>query len=309
MSLNIKIPKSIENEMIGKSFNSLFIDIISKIESTEEDTIVWDFSDTMILNPFFLLPLYLYKQSCGKKITLHNISPYVDKYFKAIHFYEIFDAESHSDNLTTMMDEYAEKRYIPITRFPASVLKDTVRNRIISTIGGIFRKQLNISGNLYGGISYLLSEIIDNIVEHSRSEFGYIFAQYYRKNKYIDICIADEGVTLLGSYLQAEIEDIADDLEAIQKASIGVSAKNLPDAENRGYGIVTSRKMLVDGLKGHFFLFSGGAFYRYFSQEGAKSTEQYVKLPKEIKWDGTIVLLRVPYNENNKFNYINYLEG
>lgn len=125
----------------------------------------------------------------------------------------------------------------------------------MSCIGSILKKQLNINGNIYEAINYLLSELIDNITEHSDSAYGYIFAQYYPKNRYIDICIADEGITILGSYVKNGNVGIVTDVDALKNASIGISTKNLPDAENRGYGIVTSKKMLAEGLKGQFFLF------------------------------------------------------
>lgn len=243
-------------------------------------------------------------------MQIENMPERTKLYFKAIHFFDICDADSMGkDGFKSFIDGYKKKRYIPITKFPACNRKDKVRDDIVSAIGNILREQLSIKGNLYTGISYLLSEIIDNITEHSYSDYGYIFAQYYKKNQYIDICIVDEGITLLGSYLNNEnIKGIDTDLDAIKNASIGVSTKNRPDAENRGYGIITSRKMLVDGLKGQFFLFSGSAFYRYY-HDGEQSHESYIGLPLKIKWDGTIVLLRVPYNDNDNFNYIKYLEG
>lgn len=310
MSLRINIPESINNETIGSSFNSLFLDIILQMEESDEEEIIWDFSKTQILNPFFILPLLLYKNRCGCNVQIENMPERTKLYFKAIHFFDICDADSMGeDGFKVFIDGYKEKRYIPITRFPACSKKDRVRDNIVSAIGNILKEQLSIKGNLYTGLSYLLSEIIDNITEHSCSDYGYIFAQYYKKSQYIDICIVDEGITLLGSYLNnANIKGIETDLDAIKNASIGVSTKNRPDAENRGYGIVTSRKMLVDGLKGQFFLFSGGAFYRYH-HDGVNSHENYIGLPSKIKWDGTIVLLRVPYNDNDSFNYIKYLEG
>lgn len=41
----------------------------------------------------------------------------------------------------------------------------------------------------------LLSEISDNIVDHSRAEYGWISFQYYPQ-----MCIADAGIGLLQSY-------------------------------------------------------------------------------------------------------------
>lgn len=42
------------------------------------------------------------------------------------------------------------------------------------------------------------------------------------------------------------------DAEALRLANEGKSTKNLPNAENRGYGISSSKEMLSDGLHGSF---------------------------------------------------------
>ena len=92
------------------------------------------------------------------------------------------------------------------------------------------------------------------------------------------------------------------DLEAIQAANRGISTKNLPDAENRGYGIITSKKMLVDGLGGNFIMMSGNALHLYNSEH-----IKFIEMPKDIRWNGTIIAFRVPYI-NKEFQYINYIE-
>ncbi len=301
MSLIIKMPNKIDDNRIGSSFNHLF-NIMSIMDSSEEEDVEWDFSETELLNPFFLLPLVVYKNKCGKNIKCTHLSSYVRSYLDAIHFLDFIDAEKEKQ-FPEYIKKYAEKRYIPMIKFPASKCKDTVKNNILSAIGNILKIQLNIKGEIYSALDYMLTELIDNITEHSDSEYGYIFAQYYPKEKYVDICIIDNGITILGSYAKIGRKDIKNDVEAMKSASIGVSTKNLPEAENRGYGIVTSKKMLTEGLGGNFFVFSGGAFYRK-----DKENDIVVGLPKNIKWDGTVVLLRIPYSENKEFKYTNFLE-
>ena len=85
-------------------------------------------------------------------------------------------------------------------------------------------------------------------------------------------------------------------------ANRGISTKNLPNAENRGYGIITSKKMLVDGLGGTFVMMSGNALHLYNSLD-----RRFVEAPENIRWNGTIIALRVPYM-NKDFQYINYIE-
>ena len=143
---------------------------------------------------------------------------------------------------------------------------------------------------------------MDNITEHSGSDRGFIFAQAYPLKGYLDLCIADRGVTLLGSYQRLTDNEITTDLEAIRAANRGISSKNLPEAENRGYGIYTTKKMLVEGLGGQYLMISGGNFYI-----NIPGFDSFYSLPDNLRWNGTIIALRIPYNVA-KFNYVNYIE-
>ena len=96
MAHRITIPQPDNNYIIGSSFNDLF-KVIAEMESTEDDEIIWDFSNVRLLNPFFLLPLWLYKQSCGKLITYCNMSSSLNSYLGVIHFENGFDTEKCAD--------------------------------------------------------------------------------------------------------------------------------------------------------------------------------------------------------------------
>jgi hypothetical protein len=297
------MPHRIDDSNLGNAFNYLFW-VISEMEKTEDEEVVWDFDKTTLLPPVFLLPLMLYRHKCGKSITCVDLSESINDYFKIIRFDKGLRADAFSeDELKKQMDIFAAQTFIPMIDFPATRNKNDIRNAILDIVETILVKQLNIRGQIRTALSYILAETIDNITEHSCSDRGYIFAQYYPDKHYIDICIADNGITLLGSYVKNNCHDIIDDLDALKNACTGKSTKNRPDAENRGYGITTSKRMLVEGLNGMFFLFSGAAFH-FMNKEG----QSFVKLPKTIRWDGTIVALRIPYDEKKDFNYSQYIK-
>ncbi len=130
-----------------------------------------------------------------------------------------------------------------------------------------------------------------------------MFAQYYPGKKYIDICIVDCGKGILKSYQDSGIMRFSDSSSAISEAINGLSTKNLPLAENRGYGIKTSRKMIVNGLGGYYSITSGDAMYIY-----TPKNETILVLPNSIKWKGTIVAIRMPFKDVRNFNYSLYLE-
>lgn len=199
------------------------------------------------------------------------------------------------------MEGYAQKTYIPIINFPAHKSSDD-KEEILTVAENLIIRQLNIKSNVASGLKYMIGETIDNITEHSETDRGFICAQAYKNKGYLDICIADGGVTLLGSYKKLPGNEISNDLEAIKAANRGISSKNLPYAENRGYGIYTSKKMLVEGLGGQYMIMSGGALYMK-----SQKVDKFFTLPSGLRWNGTIVALRIPYIDKD-FNYINYIE-
>ena len=83
----------------------------------------------------------------------------------------------------------------------------------------------------------------------------------------------------------------------------GYSTKDRPGAENRGYGISKSREMIVNGLGGAFFMLSGTAFYRH-DENGIVPAN----IPEEYRWNGTIILVKIPLTAPYGFSFYNYVE-
>jgi hypothetical protein len=149
-------------------------------------------------------------------------------------------------------------------------------------------------------VKYLISEAMDNIAEHSLAKTGWIMVQSYPQKGYIDICIADTGSGILGSYKKTGNAEITSHTKALQFAINGKSTKQV--TETRGYGIDTSRRMLVEGLKGKYVLFSGNALYIYTNE-----LEQITPL-KTSGWKGTLLALQIPAKTPENFNYTTFLE-
>lgn len=263
-----------------------------------EDTI--DFSRTRFVSPTFILPLLIFINGTGKTIHTCNLTEYM-------HLLHFGNGGLNSDSMRKTefiahMERYSKGRYIPMIHFPATANRVDDKNEILTTIESILSRQVGLMPNVTMGLKYMIGEIVDNITEHSQSERGYIFAQSYPTKGYMDICIGDTGITLAGSYANLPGNEIESDLEAIQAANRGISTKNLPDAENRGYGITTSRQMLIDGLNGQYIMLSGNAVYIR-----NRTIDKFVILPNNIRCKGTIVAFRIPYI-NQDFQYIRYIE-
>ena len=298
------IPNVLLDERIGSSFNHI-IQVVDKTEHTDGSIVVWDFCNVKFLHPFFLSPLAIYRHQSSKEIRCENISLEMQSYLNNIYFDRMLHFENApKESAEHVMEHYASRSYTPLCSFS---MNDENKDAFGSIVRNIIVRQAHLSTSVNTPLSYLLSELVDNIYEHSGSPNGYLFSQYLKREGCIDICIADGGITIPGSYKRAKLfeqEIDGDPAEALRLANEGRSTKNRPGAENRGYGISTSRRMLVEALGGSFFMLSGSAFHRY----ECHGLNYYANISRIFYWPGTVILLRIPVNAPQGFNYIDYLE-
>lgn len=301
--MSIYIPNVGEEERIGSSFNHL----IRVIRDTEISTgrIVWDFSNVSFLHPCFIAPLAIYRITSGRDIKCFNASFDVGGYLDSIYFSDPLHFESVSrERIEGILKGYVDKSYTPICSF---AMTDENKDAFGTIIKDVIVRQTNLPGQGITAISYFIGELLDNIYEHSHSNRGFVFSQYLKREGMIYLCIADEGITVYHSYKRTKTylgEIDGNEAVALSLANQGCSSKDRPYAETRGYGIPTSKRMLVEGLGGAFFMLSGGAFHRY----GSKGENDYVNLGNIFRWHGTIILLKIPINTPADFNYIKYIE-
>ena len=181
---------------------------------------------------------------------------------------------------------FATKTYLPIIRFGTGKEPSiaTKRNNLISQVGQMIRRISQVDSKFYSGLSYLLSELTDNIVDHSDFGHGWLSFQYYPKEGFIDLCIGDSGRGVLESYLRytgpKDYSYIQTDQLAIAEMVKGESTKKI---EERGFGFHTSRELLLDGMNGHFTFLSGEALLL-----------DYKVIPFGTQFPGTIAHLRIP---------------
>ena len=221
-------------------------------------------------------------------------------YLQSIKFLEGFSNES-VDNWSEYLNSFSAKNYLPIIKFNTdkSNSHTQIRNNLISHIGRMIKQITNIPMNYYMALSYLLSELTDNIVDHSKNEYGWISFQYYPTEGFMDICMADSGIGILGSYQnyagEKDYSSIKTHLDAVETMVKGGSTKS---NKERGFGVHTSREMLIDGLKGTFVFLSGNALLI-----------NYDLFDFKVNSTGTLVLLRIPaLNHNTNFSIYSYTE-
>ena len=154
-------------------------------------------------------------------------------------------------------------------------------------------------------LTYLLDELICNIQQHAQTDKGYAYLMYNKEANTIEILIADFGITIYGSYVAAQkhLDKLGDsDADALNLAQNGYSVKNLPDTENRGYGISSNIKMVVNGLHGEFAALSGNALLLQMIKR-----REILALPSEIDFKGTMIMVRIPAQVPDSFNLYDYM--
>ncbi len=299
----ILIPPVDRDSRIGSIFDEVF-KIIFQTEQTELEAnhlIEWDFTNCEFLHPFFIGVVGVLLGQYGEYVRVSNVSEDLNSYLKAVYFYSPLRIDEETD-CELVWTRYRDKSYLPLCCFnPLSKSSEKAQEIIKKLVSA----RLGQGGKLVGVVSWLLSELIDNITEHSHGLEGYLFCQYVERENMLYILIMDNGRSIYTSFAaDMRYQDNITNLEssALLMALQGKSTKNRPDAENRGYGISNSRKLVVDGLNGEFFLMSGAAFFRHDIHG-----EQVVDLPDNIRWNGTAVLLKIPTIIPAGFNFYNYI--
>lgn len=190
--------------------------------------------------------------------------------------------------------------------FYAIDLKSETANNAVSNIVKSLIAEDGVSKSLSTPLGYLFDELVCNMQQHSGVLKGHIYASVNKDNGTIDLCFADYGITIYGSYINTGkyLDYIgSSQAEAVNIAKEGYSTKNRPDAENRGYGISSNTKMVVEGLKGSFAIISGTGLFHYHKSTG----QTVIEMPDGFEWQGTSIIVRIPLCVPQSFNFYDYI--
>ena len=207
---------------------------------------------------------------------------------------------SHFNFPNGSMEFESSQKFIPIYKFSAAKASEkstTDKSNILKNLLDICLSKLGSPEGLVNALTLAVDEIISNIEDHSDAKYGWINAQYYPTKNYLDMCIVDTGITINGKYKKAGML-FENDSEALKKALEGKSSK--PETI-RGSGLPTFTKMITKGLNGEIVIISGGAIVY-----ADKNNDPLVQ-KLSVRWDGTIVALRIPKNLAT-IDYTNFIE-
>ena len=307
--LILKMPERI-SEDFGDSIRKLAV-LVERIHSTGGNEIMFDFSNCKFSSPLFLggiaaIAFNLRHNGNTVDFNLNCIDYSFKKYLETIFFPAGFcPQESELHSLHSTFEKYYTCTYIPLVAFPTakSSVEDTIREKTLSAVNVILKNQLGLTGSFRDAVYYMIDELSNNASDHSAVSRGFLFAQYYKSKNFMDLCISDGGKGVRDSYIRCgKYPEITSHSEAIKAAIQGKSTKDIP--ESRGYGLSTSRSILIDALKGKFMLWSGAALASHTVEQN-----DVVALKNELFFPGSLVALRIPTNDRKNFDFHAYTQG
>lgn len=190
-------------------------------------------------------------------------------------------------------------------QIPLCLMNTDIDKGVIEVIGDEISKLLKkqfADVDPSGGIEWIkfpISEMIDNVDYHSSCDYGAVLVQNYPSKEFLDICIADDGISIPGNFdrFAVEYDDAVDAL--IKAAKEGKSTR--PDAgHDRGYGLRATISLICDGLEGQIILSSKDAT---LSRESDSDLEE---LAQDRRWPGTMFAARL-FPPDEDFHYLDYM--
>jgi len=233
-----------------------------------------DLTDVVFIFPTTLLPL--------SEFIINNQDKYIPP--------DDYPTANYISTIITATSSNPQKTYTPIVSLPNSYNDAEI----------YLKKLFDIqrSPNDFGGISafkYVVSELVDNIYQHSRFTRALIVGQRFDYKGFVDLVFYDNGITVPQTFKEKGLNYEAS--FAIREALNGVSTKD----DNRGFGLRTCLNLFKKGLKAEFFIVSGNG-----AVHCDKKGDNLYRLVDTARLNGTLISVRIPKDapEVNIYDYV-----
>lgn len=167
----------------------------------------------------------------------------------------LFSALGYGDPLETNTHEEAG-RFIPLRR----VGNSDELSALMKDIDPLLHTDRDTSRT----VKHVFSELLRNVIEHSKSEMGgHVCATYNRRRKKISIGISDAGQGILNGmrgykHFSSHLEAI---LSALTPGISGTTKRIGGTAENAGAGLFFT-KCIAQSTRNHFLIYSGDSYFK-----------------------------------------------
>ena len=241
---------------------------------------IMDLRDYSFLAPPVLLPLLQYMDQ-------HNINEYYPHPNTEQYLEKVLGRQRCTD--TTYPLRQLKKFHYDNTYGLADKVEEHL-SQVTDEIFNLFDLNLDLNG-----INLIVYEMLTNIYKHSQFENSYILCQKYPNANKLDICIIDDGITIPGSFEDADIKFI-NDSEAIFEAINGQTSDK-EDYQLHGRGLNTTASITSLGFGGEMLIASRNGVCTVYPR-GVKLWNNGMPII-----DGTFVTLRVNTNTKSNINY------
>jgi anti-sigma regulatory factor (Ser/Thr protein kinase) len=162
-------------------------------------------------------------------------------------------------------------------------------------------------------IKYVMSELVRNVLEHSKSEIGAIVsAQYFKKTNRISIGVADRGIGIQSAINKSHNTSSAKEAIdlALRPGITGTTTKIGGTEYNAGAGLFFT-KSIAKVSRDFFLIYSGNTFFKLLKTNPNNDVELFAD-PKLDKanfkstqlpvWNGTAVGIDISMDVNQDFD-------
>lgn len=192
------------------------------------------------------------------------------KYLAKMNFFENlkvefpFEVQKTDDGTAVRMQKYNRENQLEVLQ---SILK-------------VLRNNSSMHENVYTGLDYCLNEILDNVLNHSEENEGWVVAQYSEELNSIRLIVADFGI---GIHKSLNIRHNFSESEALFKCI----EEGITNGKGQGHGLYATSSF-VKLNKGWLSVCSG--------TKKLNVTEKQTIVKDVAGWNGTYVYLRINTN-------------
>lgn len=275
----------------GRELNKQIETLIQIFTEVDQDEQVFFDIQLDFAYPLVVLPLAAYIHKTKSKYSLVKTSQGVRSYLQTISFPNCVER--------TRVDQ--RRGYIPLHRLPNSK-KQVCFNQGVTNFTSLIERVYQFQDTKHKtAVHYPISEMIDNIDQHSGGSDAYLAGQYYANRGprgELHLCIVDSGIGVAESYRRGMNSEYTHK-ESLHAAMNGESAK---DSHERGTGIHQTSKIICEGFGGSHVLITGNSIYL--------GQEHILKTVIELEgfyWGGVIHLFRIPNTKDsvNIYRFVN----
>lgn len=168
------------------------------------------------------------------------------------------------------------------------VTSSTEIQNLLDCVIEFIKRKMICEKDVMFGVEWSLSEILDNVFQHSKAGVGYFMCRFYPRDKRISFCVADAGIGILNSFAKSKKYNPKSSVDAI---TLAVKKGVTSSEDGQGNGLWGALEIISDNRGQLTVTSSGGAIY--YNQETGK-VKIFDKLPRfDRENGGTIVDIQI----------------